>query len=142
MWIGQYWKAEEFDCPCCKTGGADMDRTLISILDIVRKTINPPGGLRCNSGYRCNQHNIDVGGKPESYHRKHMAADITYARPALRNQPNILRLYITLEDVARRHCPNGVGLGLYNTFVHIDVRGSISPTRNSGRWFDHDWPRF
>ena len=119
-----------------------MDLTRISILDIVRMTINPPGGRRSNSGFRCDRHNTELGSFPESYHRKHMAADITYARPALRNQPNILRLYITLEDVARRHCPNGVGIGLYNTFSHIDVRGSISPTRNSGRWFDHDWPRF
>ena len=141
MWIGKYWKASEFDCPCCQTGGDKMDRGLIDMLDIVRKAINPPGGLHCNSGYRCDAHNSTMS-FPESYHRKHMAADITYARPALRGKVNILRLYITLENVARRYCVNGVGLGLYESFVHIDVRGSISPDRNSGRWFNNEWPRF
>lgn len=136
--IGRYFKASEFACPCCKK--TNPSPLLVKILDATREVLGP---LRVNSGYRCPEHNKSVGGKKSSYHLFRdgvcLAADISYPDPTKRHGEHILRLYVELENAARRH---GVayGLGLYNSFCHIDTRGEAEPGKMA-RWSQFSWVR-
>ena len=72
--------------------------------------------LKINSAYRCKEHNANVGGARNSQHLNGIAADLKPmgCSPA--------ELHEKIEElVARKHIPPG-GLGLYNTFVHYDIR--------------------
>ena len=99
--IGKYFKAKEFECPCCKLTAPS--RRLVGILDAARAQLGP---LRINSGYRCPKHNDEVGGKKNRLHLPIggtvYAADVTYSDVGKRHGEHILKLYITLEGIARR----------------------------------------
>ena len=138
MQIGRYFKESEFECPCCKQSSPST--RLVSILDTARTQLGP---LRINSSYRCEQHNKAVGGAVNSLHLPQkdgrvLAADVTYADTGKRHGEHMLRLYITLENIARRY-NEPYGLGLYSTFVHIDTRGEAG--RTMARWDKYPWPR-
>lgn len=75
-------------------------------LQVVRDVLGVP--VVITSGYRSLQHNARVGGHPDSYHVKGMAADIVVPGvPAVRVQ-HVLRNW-------------SGGLGSYATFTHIDI---------------------
>ena len=138
MQIGRYFKESEFECPCCKQSSPST--RLVSILDTARTQLGP---LRINSSYRCEKHNKAVGGAVNSLHLPQkdgrvLAADVTYADTGKRHGEHMLRLYITLENIARRY-NEPYGLGLYSTFVHIDTRGEAG--RTMARWDKYPWPR-
>ena len=139
IWLGNFWKQSEFDCPCCGTGGDKMDPVLIEILDEVRKQVGV--ALTSNSAYRCPKHNSSpaVGSTSGSYHLKGQAADITYARRGLRNRVNILRLFVLSENIGRKH--GGLGLGLYPSFSHVDTRTASGSGISPARWSTFAWPR-
>ncbi|MGD9552230.1 MAG: YcbK family protein [Candidatus Caldatribacteriota bacterium] len=97
----------EFECPCCKR--VMLDFRLVDMLEILRKRV---GGkpIMVTSGYRCEQYNNKVGGVPGSYHLLGMAADIkvTGIAPA--------------EVIEYAQEVGFLGLGLYDTFCHLDIR--------------------
>ena len=66
-----------------------------------------------NSGYRSPEHNRKVGGVWDSQHVQGLAADI---------RPRKLEDLKRLAEICDRLNPNG-GVGFYETFVHVDVRG-------------------
>ena len=136
--IGKYFTSEEFECPCCRKTAPSTK--LVSILDAARTKLGP---LRINSSYRCMTHNAHVGGVSNSMHLPQddgrvLAADVTYVDNTKKYGEHILRLYITLENIARRLNDN-YGIGLYSTFVHIDTRGEVN--RPMARWDEYPWPR-
>ena len=138
MQIGRYFKESEFECPCCKQSSPST--RLVSILDTARAQLGP---LRINSSYRCEKHNKAVGGAVNSLHLPQkdgrvLAADVTYADAGKRHGEHMLRLYITLENIARRY-NEPYGLGLYATFTHIDTRGEAG--RTMARWDKYPWLR-
>tara|TARA_R110001592_G_scaffold59206_1_gene179684 strand:+ start:3043 stop:3450 length:408 start_codon:yes stop_codon:yes gene_type:complete len=132
--VGQYFSAKEFACSCC--GKTNPAQSLVSVLDSVRKVLGP---LRINSSYRCEKHNKAVGGTAKSWHLPRdgvvYAADITYVDASKRHGEHMLRLYVELENAARRLGPV-YGIGLYDNFVHFDTR-----TTKPARWFKYSWPR-
>jgi uncharacterized protein YcbK (DUF882 family) len=68
--------ASEMDCNCSYD---DCTFTLLSPKlkkQWTRFRSNFSAGLHITSGFRCQRHNKDVGGHPESYHMKGMALDI------------------------------------------------------------------
>ena len=136
--IGKYFKASEFECPCCKKTAPS--RRLVGILDSARALLGP---LRINSGYRCPKHNEEVGGKKNSLHLPVgdivYAADVTYSDVGKRHGEHILKLYITLESIARRYEGINYGMGLYGTFTHFDTRGEVG--RPMARWGEYPWVR-
>lgn len=136
--IGKYFKASEFECPCCKKTAPS--RRLVGILDAARAQLGP---LRINSGYRCPKHNQEVGGKKQSLHLPIggivYAADVTYSDVGKRHGEHILKLYIILEGIARRYEGMNYGLGLYSNFVHFDTRGEVN--KPMARWEKYPWPR-
>ncbi len=64
---------DEFQCKHC--GANLIDARLVQRLQVVRDIIGRP--ITINSGYRCPDHNLAVGGGENSLHVRGMAADIT-----------------------------------------------------------------
>lgn len=74
--------------------------------------------LVVNSGARCKYHNIAVGGADDSQHPKARAMDIRIVGVSS------ISIYSYLDT----RYPDRYGVGLYQTFVHIDTR-SNGPAR-------------
>nr|WP_055733276.1 D-Ala-D-Ala carboxypeptidase family metallohydrolase [Agarivorans gilvus] len=81
----------------------------------MRKELGKP--IKINSAYRTPEHNHKVGGKKNSLHVQAKAADIVVSGMT----PKDVHAKI-LDLIACKKMAEG-GLGLYNTFVHYDVRG-------------------
>jgi len=117
--LSEYFSSNMFDCAC---NYPDCLKTLISeeLVDGLQNLITRFPIIHISSGYRCDKHNTDVGGKLGSFHKKGMAADI-------------ISPFGTPEEVSTEaqkiECFNNGGIGKYSTFVHLDVRGQKS------RWF-------
>ncbi len=75
-------------------------------LQVLRDVLGSP--IHITSGYRTPQHNQRVGGHPNSYHCKGMAADIVVTGVPAHRVQHLLRNW------------QG-GLGCYSTFTHIDI---------------------
>ncbi|WP_027252051.1 D-Ala-D-Ala carboxypeptidase family metallohydrolase [Photobacterium halotolerans] len=74
--------------------------------------------LNIHSAHRCYRHNDAVGGAKKSQHRLGSALDIS-----IRNVlPKDVYAYLDAKY------PDRLGLGLYDTFVHVDTR------KGKARW--------
>lgn len=102
-----HFSLDEFTCKC-GCGKRLMSFEFIAKLDIARTYANIPFIIA--SGYRCEQHNIDVGGKPGSAHRTGRAADIS--APDSRTRFKILNALLTAGFTR---------IGIGNTFIHVDM---------------------
>ena len=74
--------------------------------------------MKLTSAFRCDQHNKDVGGSSRSQHRKNRAVD--FRDKYYRVSPEILRecAIEAMEELSIKG-----GIGIYKTFVHMDIRG-------------------
>jgi len=75
--ITKDFNLREFECPCC--GQVMIDGILVDYLQDIRNEYGAP--IIVNSGYRCEVHNLYIGGKEDSDHLYGKAADITGERP-------------------------------------------------------------
>lgn len=103
------FRKSEFACKCNRCKTVTVDTELVDILQRIRDHFRKP--VNINSGYRCKEHNADVGGDPNSSHMQGMAADIRVVD-------------ITPREVAKFAESIGVKrIGLYEgdegEFVHI-----------------------
>lgn len=73
--------------------------------------------ITITSGYRSVAHNIRIGGAKESFHVRGMAADLQI----LGIEPRIV--YNAIELLIKSGKMKEGGLGLYNSWVHYDIRG-------------------
>lgn len=107
--VGKHFKVREF---ACRDGSqvVFIDDYLVSILDILRNRVGKP--VYINSGYRTPTRNKEVNGAKYSYHMRGMAADIRIEGMSAKEIANELNKII----------PNGCGIIVYNTWVHIDTR--------------------
>lgn len=88
-----------------------LDKALVELLEIIRLHYNKP--LHINSGYRTVQYNASLkNSSPKSQHILGKAADIWL------NDVSPKQLYAWLDS----SYPNSLGIGIYDTFVHVDVR--------------------
>ena len=88
-----------------------LDKALVELLEIIRLHYNKP--LHINSGYRTVQYNASLkNSSPQSQHILGKAADIWL------NDISPKQLYSWLDS----SYPNSLGIGIYDTFVHVDVR--------------------
>lgn len=110
----------EFYCKCGKCLAVPPNAAVTRHLAWALQQIRNEAGVAINitSGYRCPDHNKAVGGVSNSQHVKGTAADLQ----SLGIKPAALHAVIE-KLVARGVIPPG-GLGLYNTFVHYDIRAS------------------
>lgn len=90
-------------------------RELAKNLQVIRDVIGCP--LHINSAYRSPAHNKRIGGVKNSQHLLGKAADIV----SRNHSPQ--QLYAIIEDLINQGKVKEGGLGLYNSFVHYDIRG-------------------
>ncbi len=118
------FRIEEFECK----GGCEMPfdvyENIIKLanqLQFLRDYTGRP--ITVNSGYRCPEYNAKISGSSKkSQHMLGKAADITIQslKPA--------EVFVIIEDlIDMGHMLQG-GLGLYDTFVHYDIR------KTKARW--------
>lgn len=105
-----HFSEDEFRCKCC--GGLPENREnlekLMTTLEHIRYVYQRP--MVVVSGYRCDRYNRKVGGVPNSYHTKGLAADIAIAS-------NTDRFALIAAAIG-----SGIArIGVYRTFTHIDI---------------------
>lgn len=109
--LSENFKSTEFDCKganCCNT--TKISKQLVTYLQLIRNHFGK--AVRINSGYRCAKHNAAVGGARASKHMQGQAADIKVSG-------------VEPKEVAKYAESIGIkGIGLYDSFVHIDTRTS------------------
>ena len=107
--LSAHFKVREFAC------GDGSDAVLVAPrLVMVLETIRSHFGtaVMINSGYRTPQYNKQVGGAAHSQHCYGMAADVTVRGHAPAE----------VAAFARTLMPDWGGVGVYDSFCHIDVR--------------------
>lgn len=107
--LSDNFKVSEFACKgkdCCSSVKIDSD--LVTYLQKIRNHFGK--SITITSAYRCSKHNKAVGGSSNSNHTKGKAADIIIKG-------------VKPSEVAKYAESIGIkGIGLYDTFVHIDTR--------------------
>lgn len=106
--VSPHFKAKEFQCKD-KSEYLLIATELIETLEKIRNHFNAP--VVINSGYRTPSWNTKVGGAPNSYHCKGMAADIVVKGHSSQE----------IAKYADKIMEQG-GVIRYTNFVHVDVR--------------------
>lgn len=107
----------------CKDGSDYIliDTELVSLLQKIRNHFNKP--VIINSAYRNPTYNKKVGGVSNSQHTKGTATDIVINGIS----PKAVAQYVEYL------MPNNGGIGLYNSFTHVDTRANRSRWENFGK---------
>ncbi len=116
-YITEHFSYEDFTCKCCQRLKIN-DRLYehVERLEEMRGILGFP--IIINSGYRCVEHNREVGGGIKSQHL-YFATDI---RPSWGNGfSGKLRIMYALTKELKFD-----GIGRYQSFIHIDLRGKIA----------------
>jgi len=115
--ITEHFKwSEPFACTHCgliKVNDLFWDHMVL--LEDLRRDYGRAIGVNC--GYRCPEHNEEVGGAPRSMHLE-FATDIRCA--------DLDQLYELAVDLGF------AGIGRYNTFLHLDLRDKM--THQPAQW--------
>lgn len=110
MKLSPHFTRHEFSCHCC--GVCLVSQRLVDALEKLREAL---GGVpvHVTSGYRCHDWNKKIGGVPGSQHPKGTAADIVVEG----------RDPVEVAEKAEHICEfRHGGIGIYDTFTHLDVR--------------------
>lgn len=113
------FKAREFAC----ADGTDtvfVSPALVEVLQSIRDHFGKPVSI--HSGYRTEAHNKKVGGAAYSQHKYGTAADISIAGVAP----------LEVARYAQTLLPQSGGVGLYQTFTHVDVRSAKTRWNSTG----------
>lgn len=111
--VSTNFKVKEFAC----ADGSDpvfIAPKLVTILQKIRKNFGKP--VTINSGFRTATHNKKVGGAAQSQHLYGTAADIVVQGVSPK----------TVAAYAEKLLPGTGGIGIYDNFVHVDVRATKS----------------
>lgn len=116
--LSQNFRACEFDCKCSRCTETKVDELLVEYLQKIRDHFGK--AVHITGPYRCPEHNAETpNASKTSRHMQGMAADfqVDGVAPA--------------EVAAFAERIGVLGIGLYDTFVHIDTRTYKS------FWFGH-----
>lgn len=122
MGLTKNFSKAEFECKC----GCEMPEDVLENvkevakqLQFIRNQVEKP--IKINSAYRCLEHNRSIiGSNDTSQHVLGKAVDIVIAEFIPIEVKNLLDVFMESGDIRQG------GLGLYNTFVHYDIRGTKS----------------
>jgi zinc D-Ala-D-Ala carboxypeptidase len=103
----RYFDTSEFDCPIAGQGDK-MDQSFLKALDNARHIASTP--FRITSGYRCPEHNKNVGGVPGSSHTKFVACDIHCDDSA--------RRFLIVSALLKAGITR---IGISHNFIHCDM---------------------
>ena len=129
--LSPHFSRKEFECRCC--GRLELHQNLIDGLEALRNRARVP--VIIHAGYRCPQHNLEVGGVAGGEHTRGMAADIHMPGLALQQ---MYELALEIPQFA-----DG-GIGAHDgDFLHVDVREHQARwARVRGRYVGiHQWVR-
>lgn len=108
--LSKNFSRHEFECKC-GCGYDTVDAELLVVVQDVRDYFGVP--VTFNSACRCEKHNKAEGGSKNSQHLYGKACDIVVKDV----DPKEVYEYLIKKYY------NKYGISLYDTFVHIDVRG-------------------
>lgn len=105
---------------------------LLENLQVIRDALGSP--IVIISGYRSAARNAAVGGKDRSLHLQAAAADIKV------KGFTSTQVYETISKLIKDGKVYNGGLGVYNDFVHYDVRGEHTGHKQGARWDERTQP--
>lgn len=111
--LSKNFKVREFAC-CDGSDPIFVAPALVDVLQDIRDYFGK--AVNINSAYRTPTHNKKVGGETHSQHLYGVAADIVVSGVT----PKQVAAY------AEKLLPNKGGIGIYSSFVHVDVRETKS----------------
>ena len=123
MKLTNNFNLSEFECNCGCEMPDDVKKNIIKLasqLQIIRNKVGK--AIRLTNAYRCESKNKQVGGAVNSQHLLGKAADLQVSGHKPKEVFNIIESLIEEGDLLQG------GLGLYNTFVHYDIR------KTKARW--------
>ena len=109
---------DEFECKCGCVMPEFVKKNVQELAENLQVLRNVVGRLDPTNGYRCKDHNADVGGSVNSQHLKGKAADIKS------KQFSPSEIATITDDLMKSEKFKIGGVGIYNTFTHVDIRGS------------------
>lgn len=117
------FRSSEFDCKgaSCGCSKTNISKQLVTYLQLIRNHFGKP--VVINSAFRCAEHNAAVGGVKGSKHLLGQAADIAI------NGVAPIEIAKFAESIGIK------GIGLYDSFVHVDTRS------NKSFWYGQDQER-
>lgn len=118
MQLTKNFNLSEFECKCGCEMPEDVKENIKDLakeLQVIRDTVDI--AFTPNSAYRCPKYNQIIGGVKTSQHLKGKAADIS-VRGVEPNEIANLVEHLMENDVITKG-----GVGRYNSFTHIDIRG-------------------
>lgn len=113
MQITRNFNREEFACKC-GCGFDVVDYELVILLQQLRDFLKQP--IKITSGCRCSNYNFISGGSEKSQHMFGKAADIQV------ESWDYNYLYDTIEIFTK----DKYGIGVYDSWLHIDVRDTMA----------------
>lgn len=107
--ISKNFHRAEVTCKC-GCGQDTIDAEVMNVVQDVRDHFNAP--VTITSGNRCFVYNFKVGGSKDSQHLLSKALDFK------------VRGFTSLQVLAylETKYPGQYGIGIYETFIHVDVR--------------------
>jgi uncharacterized protein YcbK (DUF882 family) len=108
----------EFECNCGCVMPEFVKENVKELAKNLQVLRNAVGKLDLTNAYRCKKHNADVGGSTNSQHLLGKAADI---KSKMLNASDIATV---TDNLMRDELFTLGGIGIYNTFTHVDIRGS------------------
>ena len=118
MKLTKNFSLEEFECRCgCKMPDF-VRKNVENLADNLQVLRDLAGRLDLTNAYRCKEHNADVGGSTNSQHLLGKAADVK----SKTIKPN--EMAQTVDDLMKSENFELGGIGIYNTFTHVDIRGT------------------
>ena len=118
MKLTKNFNLSEFECKCGCVMPEFVKKNVIELADNLQVLRDVVGRLDLTNAYRCKEHNADVGGAVNSQHVKGKAADIKSSTI----EP--WDMATTVDDLMKSEKFKLGGIGIYNTFTHVDTRGS------------------
>ena len=108
---------KEFECKCGCKMPEFVKKNVIELAENLQIIRDEVGRLDLTNSYRCKDHNSDVGGSTSSQHLVGKAADVKSKSIKPKEMAQIV------NDLMKNEKIKTGGIGIYNTFTHIDIRG-------------------
>ena len=118
MKLTENFNLSEFECNCGCSMPDFVKKNVIELAENLQVLRDAVGKLDLTNAYRCKEHNADVGGAVNSQHVKGKAADLKSSTMS----PS--EIAVVVDDLMKSEKFKLGGIGIYNTFTHVDTRGS------------------
>lgn len=117
--ITEHFKVSEFDCSCSSCSTTKVSTELCEMLEDLRSELDC-SKIIISSGYRCEDHNAEVGGSETSKHVSGEAADVI----CYDEDGNIISSKIVCCTAQDLGFPGIANVDEDYTITHLDVRSS------------------